>query len=169
MQNEGVAMRGPFTRKLSTIVLTLSLLSVAAISVDPRTAAAVQQQDVVRRPMAEKFRGRNFQFARTELYFGTAKPDGTAVTEEEFKGFLDQEITPRFPDGLTLVKADGQFRGDDGIIVKEQSFVLILFFPAGFAREASQNIEEIRQLYTTQFQQESVLRADDHLTTWVSF
>jgi len=42
-------------------------------------------------------------FARTELFFGSAKPDGSAVTEEEFSTFLDQVITPRFPDGLTLL------------------------------------------------------------------
>lgn len=37
--------------------------------------------------------------------------------------------SPRFPDGLTLIKGDGQFRGDGNTIVKEQSFVLILLYP----------------------------------------
>jgi hypothetical protein len=64
-------------------------------------------------------------FVRTELYFGTAKPNG-AVTEAEFRDFVDRQVTPRFPDGLTLLKGNGQFRGEDNIVIKEQSFVLIL-------------------------------------------
>jgi hypothetical protein len=32
-------------------------------------------------------------FIRTEHVFGSAKPDGTAVTDAEAAGFLDREIT----------------------------------------------------------------------------
>jgi hypothetical protein len=35
-------------------------------------------------------------FLRTELYFGSNKPDGTVVTEAEFQRFLNDEITRRF-------------------------------------------------------------------------
>jgi hypothetical protein len=98
-------------------------------------------------------------FVRTELFFGSAKPDGGAVTEEEFSAFLDQVITPRFPDGLTLLTGLGQFRNSAGIIVKEQSFLLILLYPRPI-RDSSARIEEIRDLYKAQFQQESVLRVD---------
>jgi hypothetical protein len=47
-------------------------------------------------------------FLRTELYFGSSKPDGSVITLEQFQHFLDQEITPRFPDGLTLLTGLGQ-------------------------------------------------------------
>src|SRR5262245_62238886 len=50
-------------------------------------------------------------FARTELYFGTAKSDGSVVTEEQFREFVDLYVTPRFPDGRPLLKGDGQSRG----------------------------------------------------------
>src|SRR2546430_9786130 len=40
---------------------------------------------------------------RTELYFGSNKPDRTVVTEAQFQRFLNEEITPRFPDRLTLL------------------------------------------------------------------
>ena len=49
-------------------------------------------------------------FARTELFFGRAKPDGSMVTDEEFHSFLDEIITPRFPNGLTALPGTGQFR-----------------------------------------------------------
>ena len=99
-------------------------------------------------------------FARTELFFGSAKPDGSAVTEEEFQMFLDEEITPRFPDGLTLLTGLGQFRGASGLIVQEQTFLLILLYPVQTRRDSSELIEQIRQAYLQDFQQESVLRAD---------
>jgi hypothetical protein len=40
------------------------------------------------------------------LYFGTAKPTG-AVTADEWVGFLDAVVTPRFPEGLTVSDASG--------------------------------------------------------------
>jgi len=42
--------------------------------------------------------------------------------------FLDQVVTPLFPDGLTVIKGDGQFKGADGLTIKEDSFVLVLLF-----------------------------------------
>ena len=43
------------------------------------------------------------------LYFGTAQPDGL-VSPEEWSGFLGTTITPRFPEGLTVFQASGQWR-----------------------------------------------------------
>jgi hypothetical protein len=103
------------------------------------------------------------------LFFGTAKADGPPVTDEEFLAFVDEEITPRFPDGLTLLKGDGQFRGEDGVIIKEDSFMLILLYPVETFKESSRRIDTIRQLYKDQFQQESVLRVDDRWAARVSF
>jgi hypothetical protein len=100
------------------------------------------------------------RFFRTELYFGSAKPDGTAVTEAEFKEFLDQCVTPRFPDGLTLLTGLGQFRGSNGVIVQERSMLLILLYPVQARRESSILVEEIRDAYKRIFLQESVLRSD---------
>lgn len=107
-------------------------------------------------------------FVRTELFFGTAKPEGV-VTEEEFRAFVDQVVTPRFPDGLTLLKGDGQFRGENDVVIKEQSFVLVLLYPYEGSRLSSLRIQRIRDLYKEQFDQESVLRVDDPYVVWVSF
>lgn len=96
---------------------------------------------------------------RTELYFGSAKPDGTAVTDAEFGAFIDSEVTPRFPDGLTLLTGYGQFRSSSGVIVKEKSLVLILFYPPRTV-DANRKIQDIREKYKVRFQQESVLRVD---------
>jgi hypothetical protein len=107
-------------------------------------------------------------FVRTELYFGTARPNGV-VTEAQFRQFIDDEVAPRFPDGLTIVKADGQLRGEYGALIKEPSFVLVLLYPYEQFAEGSRRIECVRTLYREQFEQQSVLRVDNPFVVWVSF
>jgi Protein of unknown function (DUF3574) len=101
---------------------------------------------------------------RSELYFGSGKPDGSSVTEKQFRQFVDSEVTPRFPDGLTLLTGYGQYKNPSGTIVKEQSFVLVILYQS---KDANQKLEFIRTAYKRAFKQESVLRVDD--TTRVSF
>jgi hypothetical protein len=101
------------------------------------------------------------RFVRTELYFGTARSDNQPpVSEAEFQIFLDGKITPAFPDGLTLLKGLGQFRGANGVTIEETSFLVILLYPADARRDSSEKIELIRKLYKEEFGQESVLRSD---------
>jgi hypothetical protein len=107
-------------------------------------------------------------FARTELFFGSLKPDGSMVSEDEFLSFLDEHITPRFPNGLTLLTGLGQFLTSQGVIIQEQSRLLILLYPVEERRASSENVEEIRAAYKRAFAQESVLRAD-RCCEWVGF
>lgn len=167
-----------FRTVFGVLVLALNTLT-------PRQADARQPQDaeallevqtrptttgrpIVRRQLPEGARTRALRFARTELYFGTAMSEGP-VTEAQFQDFVDREVTPRFPDGLTITKADGRFRTEEGEIVKEQSFVLVLLYPYETFAEGSRRIERIRSLYKKQFDQQSVLRVDDQFVVWVSF
>ena len=57
-------------------------------------------------------------FVRTELYFGTARQDIAPVSDAEWGYFLDFVITKRFPEGLTIITADGQFQDDSGNVIK---------------------------------------------------
>ena len=99
-------------------------------------------------------------FVRTELYFGSLKPDQSHVTQAEFEGFLDEVITPRFPEGLTLLTGLGQFRNARGEIIEERARLLILLYPVEDRQGKSKKIETIRTRYKERFQQESVLRVD---------
>jgi hypothetical protein len=98
-------------------------------------------------------------FARTELFFGLSRPGGV-ITDDDFKNFVDARVTPRFPDGLTLLSGVGQFRDSSGTTIVEGSKLLVLLYPRS-DRGASERIEQIRNDYRWQFQQQSVLRADD--------
>ena len=83
------------------------------------------------------------------------------MTEEEFALFLDEVITPLFPDGLDCHEGDGQFRGADGLTIKEDSFVVILLYPVDGQKASSKSIDYIRGEYMRRHRQESVRRVDD--------
>jgi hypothetical protein len=161
-------MRQLIVRGLSTIVVAASLLTLVPADAVAQFEAQRGLRPVMRRPIpAAALRG-SVDFVRTELFFGTAKPDGV-VSDEEFLAFLDAVITPRFPDGLTLLKGAGQFRDEEGVIIKEGSFVLILLYPLEDFRDSSRKINVIRERYKDEFQQQSVLRVDDPFAVRVSF
>jgi hypothetical protein len=105
-------------------------------------------------------------WVRTELYFGTDRAGGTPVTDAEFNDFLAREVTERFPDGLTLLSGYGQFRSSTGALIREKSFLLILFYPPQM-QDANSRIQQIRDRYKAAFGQESVLRTDGF--TFLSF
>ncbi len=100
------------------------------------------------------------RFQRTELYLGLTRIDGSAISDPQFQHFVDTEITPRFSAGFTVIAANGQFKNDRGLIVREPSRVLVLLYPAD-APGAHAGIEAIRSAYKLRFQQQSVLRVDD--------
>ena len=121
--------------------------------VQAETAGAQEEQDSVLAFVGERF-------VRTELFFGLLKPNKTHVTDAEFKAFLQDVITPRFPEGLTLLTGLGQFLDASDQIIRERSRLLILLYPVTVRQEKSKKVEEIREAYKRCFQQESVLRAD---------
>ncbi|MBT2402514.1 DUF3574 domain-containing protein [Streptomyces sp. ISL-87] len=104
-------------------------------------------------------------YEETRLYFGTARPDGRPpIGEDEFMRFLDREITPAFPEGLTVHDGYGQWRGQDGKSVRETSYEVVLLYPEKEAEDRSVRIERIRQAYEAQYQQDSVGRSDDKVS-----
>jgi len=157
-----------FLERVTPVAVTLGMLIASPVHAFQKAEGQTQDRPIARRRAPGDQRRGALAFARTELSFGTAKPGG-AVTEEEFRTFLDEFVTPLFPDGLTVVKADGQFRGADGETIKEQSFVLILLYPVEGHKTSSKNIDAIRRAYMTLHLQESVLRVDDPFLVWVSF
>ena len=99
------------------------------------------------------------RMARLELLFGMSKPDGRNVAEIEWQTFVDKEVAPRFPQGLTVMSGIGQWRDSSGIIARERSRILIVWYPIR-SDESEANIEAIRSAYKAQFSQESVMRVD---------
>ncbi|HZH42332.1 MAG TPA: DUF3574 domain-containing protein [Gemmatimonadales bacterium] len=90
------------------------------------------------------------------LYFGRNAGDSLVVTDSAWAAFLVEVVTPRFPDGFTAWPAEGQWRGANGVLEREPSFVVELVHPVGggFDRALTEVVAE----YKRRFRQESVLR-----------
>lgn len=89
------------------------------------------------------------------LYFGTQTPKGV-VTHEEWTRFLEDVVTPRFPRGLTVSDASGQWQSATGSPVRESTHILQLVHPDNAMDDAL--IAQVIAQYKNRFTQESVLR-----------
>lgn len=136
--------RAPLAKSLRRIGLTsaaiaMLLLSTAA-QADPEIIpcdGALQAQQVA------------------QLLFGRNVEDRARVSEADFIGFVAREVSPRFPEGFTVIDAAGQWRDvRRGTIVHEASKIIEIVLPAGEDNRAK--IDAIVEAYKLQFQQQSV-------------
>ena len=95
---------------------------------------------------------------RLELMFGMSRKGGRTISDQEWRVFLAEEVTPRFPDGLTILQGYGQWRTTAGRITREPMRLLLIVFEPAADSEA--RIEAIRAAFKHRFQQDSVLRVD---------
>jgi hypothetical protein len=145
-------------RRFLTLTSRRRFFAVAALFL-PLLSRAAQTSTVKPHGVAREV------WVRTELYFGTDKANGR-VTEAEFDDFVNSHITRLFPDGLTLLRGYGQFKNSNGEIIREKSYLLILFYPP-HTQSVNKKIEELRRIYKATHCQASVLRVDSF--SFVSF
>jgi hypothetical protein len=89
-----------------------------------------------------------------DLYFGRDKQGGGEVSEAEWAAFLTDTVTPRFPDGLSVLNVEGQARESSGRIVRERTKLLVVVV---FDAPAHQGrVREIVQAYNGRFGQHGV-------------
>jgi Protein of unknown function (DUF3574) len=89
-----------------------------------------------------------------DLYFGRDKQSGGEVSEAEWASFLTDTVTPRFPDGLSVLNVEGQARESSGRIVRERTKLLVVVV---FDAPAHQGrVREIVQAYNGRFGQHGV-------------
>ena len=100
-----------------------------------------------------------------QLFLGRSNQSGEVVDDAAWDAFLGDTVTPRFPDGLTVLDARGQWRDSEGAIQKERSKLLIILAAPG--DDGMRRIDEISDEYKRRFSQESVLRVVDE--TCVAF
>lgn len=89
----------------------------------------------------------------TRLYLGTAMPGGT-VPPAELTRFLDEVVSPAFPDGFTRYDAAGQWRGERGS-EREATVVIEVVHHAGDPLAAK--AVEVAAAYRAAFRQQAVL------------
>src|SRR3954468_11662591 len=61
-----------------------------------------------------------------DLYFGRETDKGREVSEAEWASFMNEEVTSRFPDGLSVIDVRGQYRNPQGRIERERTKLLVV-------------------------------------------
>ena len=124
-------------RHLLAAILLLPLLVISAAGEPIACSAPLRPQQVA------------------ELLLGRKTGDRLGVSETQFLNFLDREITPRFPDGLTVYDARGQWRDQErNRIVREPSKVVMIVLPG--KPEDLARLGEVAEAYKKRFKQQSV-------------
>ena len=100
------------------------------------------------------------------VFFGRAIPGGGEVTEAQWNAFVAEVIVPRFPQGFTIWRGSGHWKGDDGAAVSEQTCVLEVMHGPDPAVDAK--LEEIARAYRQRFNQDAVIlvRTPAEQTIW---
>lgn len=93
-----------------------------------------------------------------DLYFGRTMPGGAQVSDMQWNEFLRSVITPRFPDGLTVIDAYGQSGSKGGRVTPERAKVVQIGVKDGAA--ASVKVEEVIAEYKQRFRQVGVFRVE---------
>lgn len=99
-------------------------------------------------------------FVEYQLFMGRGGVAGEVVSDEDWDEFLATSVTPRFPDGLTVIDGFGQWRDAAGQIKQERTKILVLY-AVGDESSLRADIDAISSEYEQRFDQESVLRVVD--------
>jgi hypothetical protein len=98
----------------------------------------------------------------TKLYFGLGPADqpDKGVSEAEWRAFLDREVTPRFPDGLTVLDVYGQWQGMNQTIPERlRTRMLIIDYPDTAENRAK--VDAIRAAWKQKTGDQSVMRVTE--------
>lgn len=103
----------------------------------------------------------------TRLYFGLgpANAPGQGVTEASWRDFLDREVTPRFPAGLSVLDVYGQWQSKStqtqpkAAPERIRSKMLTIVYPA--THENAERIEAIRSAWKQRTGDQSVLKVTE--------
>jgi hypothetical protein len=109
--------------------------------------------------------GRTQGWVDTKLYFGLGPVDQIGdhpqgVSESDWRAFLDREVTPRFPAGLSVVDVYGQWQGKNQTTPERlRSKMLIIDYPD--TQENRDKIEAIRAAWKQKTGDQSVMRVTE--------
>ena len=90
------------------------------------------------------------------LAFGLGIRDTGMVSDSAWEAFIRDVVTPRFPQGFAVYRTEGQWRLDNGTIVKDPGRIIELIHVPDAATEAK--VVEIADSYVKTFEQEAVGR-----------
>ena len=98
----------------------------------------------------------------TRLYFGLGLADhpDQGISEQEWRAFLDKEVTPRFPSGLSVLDVYGQWQGKTETAPERlRSKMLIIYYPD--SAENRDKVAAIRTAWKQKTGDQSVLEVTE--------
>jgi hypothetical protein len=137
-------------RPLLAAVLALQL---AACATAPSPSASSTLQGDAAHPAQTQ------GWVDTKLYFGLGLADQPerGISEAQWRAFLDKEVTPRFPDGLTVIDVYGQWQGKQETTPERlHSKLLVIYYPD--TPDNRGKVEAIRAAWKQRTGDQSVLR-----------
>jgi len=126
-------------RRISVPIFALAILLIGARAGLPQAACSGVQKAAM----------------TDELLFGRKIGNRIGVSQAAFARFVDREITPRFPDGLTIIDARGQWRDRKRNVVVHEPSKMVQIVVTGTAEEQAK-IDAIVKAYKTRFKQQAV-------------
>ena len=135
------------------LLLSLALVLSACIARHPVTATAPILTGDPAHP------GVTSGWVDTKLYFGLGFIDqhDNDISEARWRQFLDEEVTPRFPSGLSVLDVYGQWQGKNQTTPERlRTKLLVLDYPD--TQENRDKIDAIRTAWKKLTGDQSVLR-----------
>lgn len=90
-----------------------------------------------------------------QLFFGHKPADEPRKPDPAFRKFVDEELTTRFPDGLTILDGGGQWKGEENRQIREAAKVVLIVLPRGADAEA--RLTAVRVAYKARFNEDAVM------------
>lgn len=92
----------------------------------------------------------------SRIYCGMSKPNGESVTDSDLQTFIDGPLSHAFPDGFTVMHAQGGWRDlSTGHTIREPSAIV----EVAHGRQDSDRVLDVARAYKAQFGQQAVMVA----------
>jgi len=144
-------------KKFAALILSGLLLSACAATAPPQHSTSSTLAGDAAHPDVAK------NWVRTELYFGLGvisdqgEEANGAANEKRWREFLDREVTPRFPDGLSVFDVYGQWRTQGQSHIERLHSKVVMLLHADAPKQRA-DIDAIRAAWKKETGDLSVLR-----------
>ena len=133
-------------RKEIILIVSLLITSIWAINAVAQQSKSTQESEISTQ-----------SWTRTELYYGAGRLPASGERDIRWEKYINEVVTPRFPEGLTLLEGTGQWRVKEGQTPRRNRTRILILIHEDTPKK-SQQVDEIRTIWKEISGQQSVLR-----------
>ena len=94
------------------------------------------------------------QLRTAQLFLGRKAP-GLAIKSADLQAFIDKEIGPRFPEGVTVLEGGSRWQGADNMLIRDAAKVVMIVLPA--RGDSGGRLHAVQTAYRARFSQDTML------------